>query len=70
MGGAARTFEELHIYQRSRELTNTVYKLTQNDGFSGDFELIKQIRRASISIMSNIAEGFERGSTTEFIQFL
>lgn len=69
-GKAAETFEELHIYQRARELTNAVYALTREGAFSGDSGLVDQIRRASVSIMSNIAEGFERGSATEFIQFL
>lgn len=69
-GNAAETFEELHIYQRARELTNVVYTLTREGAFSRDFGLVDQIRRASVSVMSNIAEGFERGATTEFIQFL
>ena len=69
-GNAAQTFEELHIYQRAREVANEIYRLTQNSAFAPDFGLKDQIRRAAVSIMSNIAEGFERGSTTEFIQFL
>jgi len=70
MGKAAETFEDLHIYQRSRELVNAVYTATRDDGFKRDFGLADQIRRAAVSILSNIAEGFERGSKTEFIQFL
>ena len=70
MAKAAESFEELHIYQRSRELVNAIYKATRNDKFKRDFGLVDQIRRAGVSIMSNIAEGFERGSKTEFIQFL
>lgn len=69
-GNAAERFEELHMYQRARELTNRVYELTRKGGFSRDLGLVDQIRRASVSIMSNIAEGFERGASTEFIQFL
>ena len=69
-GNAAQTFEELHIYQRAREVANEIYRLTQTPAFSRDFGLIDQIRRAAVSVLSNIAEGFERGSTTEFIQFL
>jgi four helix bundle protein len=69
-GKAAETFEELHIYQRARDLTNAVYILTRKGSFAGDHGLVDQIRRASVSIMSNIAEGFERGSSTEFIQYL
>ena len=58
------------MYQRARELTNGIYAATREGSFSRDFGLVDQIRRAGVSIMSNIAEGFERGSTTEFIQFL
>jgi four helix bundle protein len=69
-GGAAAAFEELHVYQRARELTNAIYQLTRQGAFAADRGLVDQIRRAAASIMSNIAEGFERGSKTEFIQFL
>src|SRR3972149_2913941 len=69
-GKAAASFEQLHIYQRPRELTNAVYGLTREPAFARDFGLVDQIRRASVSIMSNVAEGFERGGTAEFIQFL
>ncbi len=69
-GKAAESFEELHVYQRARELTNAVYSLTRGVAFARDSSLVDQIRRAAVSIMSNIGEGFERGSTTEFIQFL
>ena len=69
-GDVARCFEELHVYQRARELTHTVYSVTRNGAFARDRALTSQIRRAAISVMSNIAEGFERGATTEFVQFL
>ena len=69
-GNAAETFEELHIYQRARDLTNAVYDLTRGSAFSRDLSLVDQIRRASVSVMSNIAEGFERGAVAEFVQFL
>jgi four helix bundle protein len=69
-GKAAESFEDLHIYQRARELANSIYAATKGNEFVRDFGLIDQIRRAVISILSNIAEGFERGSKTEFIQFL
>jgi len=69
-GTAAQTFEELHVYQRARELTNAIYKVTRGRAFAEDRSLVDQIRRAATSIMFNIAEGFERGSKTEFIQFL
>lgn len=63
-------FEELHVYQRARELTNRVYEATRDGDFARDFGLVNQIRRASVSIMSNVAEGFERGTNAEFVQFL
>jgi four helix bundle protein len=69
-GAAAESFEDLHVYQRARELTNAIYEVTREGSFAHDRSLVDQIRRAAASIMSNIAEGFERGSKTELIQFL
>ncbi|MFH0931422.1 MAG: four helix bundle protein [Candidatus Zixiibacteriota bacterium] len=66
----AKNIEELLVWQRARELVNKVYDLTKNQSFRKDFSLVDQIRRAVISIMCNIAEGYERGSNVEFIQFL
>jgi len=66
----AQGFEELNVYQRARELTTRVYELTRDGAFARDFGLAGQVRRASVSIMSNIAEGFERGTDPEFAQFL
>ena len=63
-------FEELNVYQRARELTNRIYELTRDGAFARDFGLVDQVRRASVSIISNIAEGFERGTNAEFVQFL
>jgi four helix bundle protein len=63
-------FEDLTSWQKARELNRFVYALSGKDGFSKDFELRNQMRRASISVLSNIAEGFERGGDSEFIQFL
>lgn len=65
-----KSFEELPVWQKARELVNYIYTLTKKDVFSRDFSLVDQIRRASASVMSNIAEGFERGSNAEFIHFL
>jgi four helix bundle protein len=65
-----KSFEELPVWQKARELVKYIYDLTKKDVFSKDFSLVDQIRRASVSVLSNIAEGFERGSNTEFIQFL
>ena len=66
----AKNIEELLVWQRARELVNNVYSLTKKQNFRRDFSLVDQIRRATITVMSNIAEGYERGSNTEFIQFL
>jgi len=65
-----RRFEDLHIWQAARELVQIVYRHTTQGGFERDFALRDQIRRAVISIMSNIAEGFSAGSDAEFIRFL
>jgi len=65
-----KSFEELPVWQKARELVNYTYGLTGNNLFSRDFSLVDQIRRSSASVMSNIAEGFERGSNAEFIHFL
>jgi len=65
------SFEEIVSWQKARELNIEIYKITNsNDLFSKDFGLRDQIRRASISVSSNIAEGFERQTTKEFIRFL
>jgi len=69
-GNVAESFEELLIYQRARELTNAIYALSRTGVFARDLGLVDQVRRAAVSVMSNIAEGFERGSTVEFVQFL
>ena len=63
-------FTDIEAWQKCRELTNEIYKITKEGSFSKDFELRAQIRAASVSAMSNIAEGFERNGTAEFIQFL
>jgi four helix bundle protein len=63
-------FEDLIAWQKARELTRQVYSQTGDGTFAKDFGLRDQIRRASVSIMSNLAEGFERGSQAEFHQYL
>ena len=65
-----RRFEDLDAWRLARELTNDVYRVTSHDGFSKDWGLINQIRKASVSVMSNIAEGFERDGNKEFCNFL
>jgi four helix bundle protein len=63
-------FEDLVGWQRARELTTLVYQATRTAPFSKDFGLRDQIQRAAVSVMSNVAEGFERRTPTEFYQFL
>lgn len=63
-------FEELVCWKKARELNRRVYSICRGGALARDFGLCDQMRRASISVMSNIAEGFERGGRKEFIQFL
>jgi len=63
-------FEDLEIWKEARCLTKEIYRLTSGPKFSKDFSLRGQIQSAGISIMSNIAEGFERSGNQEFSQFL
>jgi four helix bundle protein len=63
-------FEDLVAWQRARLLTRGIYMATRAIEFRRDFGLCGQIQRAAVSIMSNIAEGFERNKPTEFHQFL
>jgi len=65
-----RRFEEIKAWQKARKATNAVYKITATGDFSKDFGLRDQIRRACVSIMANIAEGFGRHSDREFANFL
>ncbi|MCL4241386.1 MAG: four helix bundle protein [Dehalococcoidia bacterium] len=67
----ARTFEDLLAWQRARDLTREIYGLTGTKPFRYDRSLVDQVRRAAVSVMSNIAEGFERQeSVAEFGHFL
>ena len=66
----AKTFEDLKVWQDSREFVKSIYKLTSSKNFAKDYGLIDQIQRAAVSIMNNIAEGFERNNNKEFIIFL
>jgi four helix bundle protein len=63
-------FEDLIAWQKSRALTRAIYEVTRQGAFAKDFGLAGQIQRAAVSIMSNVAEGFERGGRGEFHQFL
>jgi len=63
-------FEELAIYQQSRELAKQVYRITREGEFKYDSRFVQQMRAASGPISDNIAEGFERQGNKEFLQFL
>ena len=65
-----QSFEEIEVWQKARQLTREVYKVSSKGAFAKDFGLRDQMRRACVSIMSNIAEGYERGGTKEFLQYL
>ena len=63
-------FEDLEAWQLARQLTAKVYKATLTGKFAKDYGLRAQIQRATVSIVSNIAEGFDRKSNKQFLQFL
>lgn len=63
-------FQDLEAWKKARELTKKIYEVSANESFRKDFALLNQIRRAAISVSSNIAEGFGRDGDKEFIQFL
>ena len=65
-----KNFEEIDAWKEARELVATIYNLSDQEPFSNDYSLKDQIGRASVSTMSNIAEGFERDGKREFIQYL
>ncbi|HLF74955.1 MAG TPA: four helix bundle protein [Anaerolineales bacterium] len=67
---AITRFEEIEAWKTARQLTNVVYALGNQTGLNRDFGLRDQIRRASISVMSNIAEGFESRTDVQFIIYL
>lgn len=63
-------FEDIQAWEKARELNRAIYEITKNSYFSKDFSLRDQIRKASVSIMANISEGFGRRSKKEFANFL
>jgi four helix bundle protein len=65
-----RSFEELDVWKNARLLAKEIYGATAKNGFQKDFGLRDQLRRAAVSIVSNIAEGFERSGNPEFVRFL
>ena len=66
----SKRFEDLEVWQRAKDLTNLIYKYSTDGSFSRDFGLRDQMRRASVSIMANIAEGFESQTQAMFIKYL
>jgi four helix bundle protein len=68
--GRIEKFEDIEAWQKARKITDNIYRVTRKDKFKKDYPLRDQIRRASISIMSNISEGFSRETDKEFIRFL
>ncbi len=65
-----QSFEDIGAWQKARTLTKMIYDLTNRGALKKDFSFRDQLRRCSVSIMANIAEGFERSGTREFVQFL
>ena len=63
-------FEDIEAWQQARILTQMIYQATAHGGFTRDFGLRDQLQRAAVSIMANIAEGFDSGSSREFLRFL
>jgi len=63
-------FEEIEAWQKARALVRKIYQVTNQGSFARDFGLRDQIRRAGVSIVSNVAEGFERNNPIEFGRFL
>jgi four helix bundle protein len=65
-----KRFEDIEAWQGARGLAQTIYQVTNEGAFARDFGLRDQIRRAAVSVMANIAEGFGRGGNREFLLFL
>lgn len=64
-----KSFEDLEVWQQARKLVSAIYQMTLSDKLARDYGLCGQLQRAAVSIMSNIAEGFERMHLQEKIQF-
>jgi four helix bundle protein len=65
-----KQFEDIEAWKTARELTVSIYRLTEEGAFSKDFGLKDQVRRAAVSVMSNIAEGFESQTPAQFVRYL
>jgi four helix bundle protein len=68
--GSFASFQDIDAWQLARHLTKNIYEMTNRGKFMNDFGLTNQLQRSAVSIMSNIAEGFEREGNKEFIHFL
>ena len=68
--GKIEKFEDIEAWKKARELARNIYAISNEGPFARDFGLRDQIRRAAVSVMSNVAEGFERGGDVEFRRFL
>ena len=65
-----KRFEDLECWQEARKFVKLIYDLTKKDRFKTDRELVNQVRDSAVSSMGNIAEGFHRNSTKDFLRFL
>ena len=65
-----KRFEDLKVWQEARGLAGSIYQVTKNPRFASDFDLTRQIRRAAVSVMANISEGFGRLTVKDRRQFL
>lgn len=65
-----KSFEELDVWKNGKHFTVSIYAVTNSKTFNSDYSLRDQLRRASVSIISNVAEGFERNGSKEFARFL
>jgi four helix bundle protein len=70
MKQAIGCFEDLVAWQKARRLVTSIYRATREDAFARDFTLVGQIRKAAISVPSNLAEGFERNGLRQFQHFV
>jgi four helix bundle protein len=65
-----KSFEDIEVWQLAREFCKRIYEILEYDGLKTDYALKDQLNRSSGSIMDNISEGYDRGGTKEFINFL
>ena len=70
MSSTVKRFEDLDLWKVSRELCSYIYHISEKGEMRKDYGFVDQLRRAAVSVMNNIAEGFERGSNKDFAKFL